>query len=132
MTITIRLAHQQLLAVRQLEFDAGRGPLILHRLHNALRLDLPGNVQPDMFRAQRPRSRHRAQLVRLLAAEYVGGADKAGHKRRFRPQIEVLGRINLFDSPIIKHRHAIGHRQGFALIVGHKNKGNAQRLLQFL
>ena len=84
-----------------------------------------------MLRTQRPGSRHRAELVRPFSAEHVGGTDKASHKRRFRPQIEVLGRINLFDSPVIKHRHAIGHRQRFPLVMGHKNKGDAQRLLQF-
>lgn len=45
-------------------------------------------------------------------------------------QIEILRGIHLLNAPVVKHRHAIRHRQRFALVVGHEDEGDPQRLLQ--
>ena len=60
----------------------------------------------------------------------VGGADKTGHKCGHGVQIEILRGIHLLNAPVVKHRHAIRHRQRFALVVGHEDEGDPQRLLQ--
>ena len=38
--------------------------------------------------------------------------------------------FNLLDTPVVEDGHPIRHGQGFSLIVGDENKGNAQLLLK--
>ncbi len=84
-----------------------------------------------MFRAQGVAPRQAADTLRQGIGEDVRRANEAGHERRARAEIEFVRGIHLLDTAIIEPRHPIRHRQGFALVVGHENKGDAQLLLQF-
>jgi hypothetical protein len=39
---------------------------------------------------------------------------------------------DLLDFALVEHRHAVGHGQRFALVVGHVHHGHAQALVQVL
>ncbi len=100
-----------------------RRPLILHRLHHALHLHLAAALQANMpgRSDQLPAIPHNRRAA--SAAKTLAGADKTGHKRGPGVQIEILRGIHLLNAPVVKHRHAIRHRQRFALVVGHEDEG---------
>jgi hypothetical protein len=66
------------------------------------------------------------------AIEAVVLADEVGDEGVFRLFVEGARRRDLLDFALMEHRHAIGHGQGFALIVGHIDHGHAQALVQML
>ena len=45
-------------------------------------------------------------------------ADQLGDKSGGRAVVNVLGRTDLDDAPLIEHPDAVGHGQGFDLVVG--------------
>ena len=85
-----------------------------------------------MLRAQGKDALHAAKRLRKARIKNVGGADKTGDKRRARTHVEIARSIHLLDAPVIEHRHPVRHGKGLALIVGDKNKGDAEFLLKLL
>ena len=83
-----------------------------------------------MLRPDRKRHGLTGELGSQLALDDVGGADEAGDKRCLRSGVELTGRVELLDPPLVEHRHPIRHRQRFALIVGHIDEGDAQMTVQ--
>ena len=73
-----------------------------------------------------------AQGLRDSRWQYIGRADKIGHKAAAWPRINILGRANLCDAPFVENRQTIGHGKGLMLIMGDKHKGDAKTLLQGL
>ena len=85
-----------------------------------------------MFRAQGIAAFHAAYFLRKARIKDVGRADKTGDKRRARTHVKIAWGIHLLDAPVIEHRHPVRHGKGLALIVGDKNKGDAEFLLKLL
>ncbi|CCK17660.1 hypothetical protein BN136_3670 [Cronobacter universalis NCTC 9529] len=126
----VRLAHQQFFAALQHQFYARGRALELYRLHRAADMNIARLVKPDMLRAQGKRARLAAEFAHHGVAQHVRGTDEARDKRRARTHVELARRVYLLDAPVVKHRHPVGHRQRFALIVRDKHKRNAERALQ--
>ena len=83
---------------------------------------------------RRPRQPIAINIDKILAEggrEQVGVAHKARHKARRGLAIKLLRRADLHDMPLVHHQHGIGNRKGFALIVGHVQRGDIKLLLQF-
>ncbi|CCJ92506.1 hypothetical protein BN131_179 [Cronobacter malonaticus 681] len=83
-----------------------------------------------MLRTQRKGARLAAEVTHHGFTQHVRGADKTRNKRRARAHVEFARRVYLLDAPVVKHRHPVGHRQRFALIVRNEHKRNAERALQ--
>ena len=62
----------------------------------------------------------------------IGFSDKAGDKLCLRAFIDFLCGPDLFDDTIVHNSNAVAHGQGFLLIMGHVDKGNAELFLQVL
>ena len=65
-----------------------------------------------------------------LGFDNVGLADEAGHEFGARVVVDFRGRADLLDLAFVHHRDAVGHTQGLLLVVGDKNKGDAEAFLQ--
>ena len=64
--------------------------------------------------------------------QHIRRADEVGDEARSRPLIDIVRHADLDDLAVVEHGHAIGHRQGFALVVGDEDEGDAELLLQRL
>ena len=83
---------------------------------------------------QRSRQPIAINIDKILAEggrEQVGVAHKARHKARRGLAVKILRRADLHDMTFIHHQHGIGNRKGFALIVGHVQRGDIKLFLQF-
>ena len=86
-------------------------------------------------RLQSRRQRDQAATVADAFGNSVQGivfTDETRDKLRRRFVIEAMRRSNLNNGPMIEYRHAIGHRQGFALVVGHTDHRDSQHLVDLL
>src|ERR1700733_763995 len=84
----------------------------------------------DVYAAQRDHGLARRDADEF-AAQAVGVADKGRHEAVVRTAIDVELRAELADSSIRHHRHPVRHAQRFALVVGYKNRGQAELALNF-
>ena len=66
------------------------------------------------------------------AVQRVVFADEARDERRRRLVVETVRRSDLSDVPAFEYRHAIRHRQRFALVVRHIDDGDAEHLVDLL
>mmetsp|Transcript_22335 Transcript_22335/g.35678 ORF Transcript_22335/g.35678 Transcript_22335/m.35678 type:complete len:392 (-) Transcript_22335:779-1954(-) len=57
-------------------------------------------------------------------------ADELRHKAVLWVFIQCVRWIQLLNAAIVKNRHAVGHGQGFGLVVGHINRGDTQIVRQ--
>ena len=53
-------------------------------------------------------------------------AHELGDERRERVFENCRGGVHLFDLAAVHHRHAVAHGQGFFLVVGDEDEGDAQ------
>ena len=83
----------------------------------------------DFFRANGNRAGIPSEGARRHCIQQVRRANKPGHKRRFGLLINFNGRANLLNVALTKHGDAVAHGQGFFLVVGDKDKGDAYPLL---
>src|SRR6516164_487602 len=81
--------------------------------------------ETDLDAQNRLRSR-----VHGLAIENVGAADEPRDELRLRPQVDFRRRADLQYAAAIDHRDAVRQRQGFGLIMGDVDGGDADRALQ--
>ena len=66
------------------------------------------------------------------AADGVGGAHKAGHKRGLRRVVQRLRGADLLKAAGVHHRHMVRQHQGLGLVMGDVDKGGAKVGLQLL
>ncbi|MNN65355.1 hypothetical protein D3C81_1808520 [compost metagenome] len=59
----------------------------------------------------------------------VGLADKVGNERRARVLVETVGVIDLGDATGFHHHYPVADRQGFGLVVGDHQGGDADFVL---
>jgi hypothetical protein len=52
------------------------------------------------------------------ALQEVGFADERRHEPRLGARVDLLAGADLLDAPIVHDGNAVGHRQGFALVMG--------------
>ena len=64
------------------------------------------------------------------AGEEVHGADEVGDERGGRLAVDLRGRSDLLDDPVIHHHDAVGEGQGLRLIVGDHDGGQVEAALQ--
>ena len=58
--------------------------------------------------------------------------DETRDERGRRLVVQSVRRSDLNNGPMIEYRHAIGHCQRFALVVGHIDDGDAEHLVDLL
>ncbi len=68
------------------------------------------------------RARHGVEEVHL--------SHEPGHEGRARARVHLGGRAYLLDHAVVHHHDAVGHGQGFLLVMGHHDGGDAQPPLQ--
>ena len=71
-----------------------------------------------------------ADLDRLRRQD-VDLAQELGHERALGPLVESLRRANLLDPPIVEHDDLVGNLECLALIVGDKQAGHVNLVVQF-
>ena len=63
------------------------------------------------------------------AVNDVGLPDEIGHECVLGLIVDIGGRANLLDVPLVHDHDGVGHGQGLLLIVGHIDEGDAHLLL---
>ena len=100
--------------------------------HEHLAAD-PGAVaasDPEVETALEPAEEESVFALKNLGFDDVGLADEAGHEFGARMMVNLGRRADLFDFAFVHHRDAIGHAEGFLLVVCDKDERDAQALLQ--
>src|SRR6266852_3649025 len=106
---------------RRAEHNRHRAPDV--KRHSVSRRQLSNRrIEDDAARSRRPYRRR--QTVR--------DADEIGHEMIGWAGINIERAPRLADAPRLHHGNAIGDRQGFLLVMGHKDGGFPERLLDLL
>ncbi|WP_376743527.1 hypothetical protein [Ensifer canadensis] len=66
------------------------------------------------------------------ARQQVGATDEFRNEARLRALVDFARRTDLLDPPGIHHGDAVGHAEGFRLVVRHENGGGADLALDRL
>ena len=110
--------------------------VILIARHHTLQLRFAlqgGLIDPHTLQADEVLPvRRQAQLRGHLALQRVDIADEVAHKGRGGVIVHLIGRTNLLDAALVEHRDAVGQGQGFLLVVGDINGGDAEIPLHLL
>ena len=81
--------------------------------------------------AERIAAKYRSAAGRFeRAPQQVDGADERGDEAVRRRVVELDGRADLLDDPLVEDRHAVGDGERLLLVVGHKDRGDAELSLQ--
>ncbi len=75
---------------------------------------------------------HHQFVLEHDAGEQIALADEVGHEGVLRLVVDALGVADLLDAAVVHHHDGIGHGEGFFLIVGDVEEGDAQFLLHAL
>src|SRR4029079_16371473 len=87
---------------------------------------------PDALRAETHPTALAAVAVAEFRVEDVRRADEISDETGLRPLVVLARRADLHELSFVEDRHAIGHRQRLALVVGDEDEGYAELLLQCL
>ena len=88
-----------------------------------------GNAALEHLIMDRQRRASVCRQVDQLRIQEVGDADEAGDKTIGGAAIGLGGRGVLMDPAVIHHQHLVRHDEGFPLIMGNVDGGNAEFLL---
>ena len=65
-----------------------------------------------------------------LGLQEVHMADEIGDEGGLRVAVDLLRRAHLLDDTLVHHHELVGDRQGFRLVVGHHDRGDADLALK--
>ena len=71
-------------------------------------------------------------FVRYCPGDQVVVAEEARHEAGARAEIEILGRADLLDPAEVHDDNAVGHGNGFVLIMRDKHEGRVDAALDLL
>src|SRR5689334_2014755 len=83
----------------------------------------------DFLGPDRKHLRRSCDTLSDLAADQVGCTHESSYERRRGPLVDLRRRADLLNLALVEDRNAVAHRQSLLLIVGDKDEGNADALL---
>ena len=89
-------------------------------------------LKTDLLRPDAVRSGPSEHRLGRFAGEEVGGPDESGDECRRGGLVQLSRRGDLFDAPLVEHRDAVAHREGFLLVVGDEEERDADVALDLL